>query len=431
MLMYQLIQKKKVLIYSSYSIFLFLGFLSLWRTMSGYSLNELSSLLAPVFYAFLVVFGILLLLRPIFFASLYTLVNGSVLLLITIFIDLSGWAWTEEVIFAHTLLVAITGTISIFIITQGKAVVQGVGISILFSTMFFILLHMTQLFPALYSNLILLLIVGQGAAYLFSILLLPWIEYFLGKDTYVKRKTQILKRNTKEKDEHKSILLRVLYIAYILIVVLSWYYVYLSMSALAWTMIGAFCLLLLAALFNSFKSALIMKSLILSIGIVLAASLIVTPAAIEKDLVIGVLLLLGIGLHPLLIRVLTPHTTSSIYLLVLACFIAALLPFGMSSLENLEWVTNTILLGYLLVHILGLIYFPLFKEPFIVSKRRSSRPISSLISGLAPVSVDEKERINDSNISIEVRERDLAILYGSWLRERERRTLQDFSKNND
>lgn len=431
MLMYQLIQKNKVLIYSSYSIFMFLGFLSIWRTLSGYALNDISSLFGPVFYGFLIVLGIILLLKPLYYACLYAIVTGSVLLLSTIIVELSGWSWTEEVILAYTLLVAITGTISLFMISQGKEIVNGLGLSIIFSVMFFMLLHMTQLFPTLYSKLIYLLIAGQGAAFLFSILLLPWITYFLDKRTHLRRNTQ--ERRIKKEGKSNSHLLRVMYILYIVSIVVSCYFVYQWMSSLAWTMIGAFSLFLLAALHNSFRTAFSIMSMALSIGVILTGSLFITPNDIEKDLVIGVILLLGIGLQPLIVRVHTPSEEISNYLLILYCFIAALLPLSINflSLVNIEWIIITMLLGYLLLHVLGLIFFPLFKERFFLSKRRSSRPFSIPYSSSLPVFIAEKERIDDSNISIEVRERDLVIQYGDWLRKKEKRILESFSNNND
>jgi hypothetical protein len=430
MVMYQLIQKNKVLIYSSYSIFIILGFLSFWRTMTGYALDDVSSLFAPVFYAFLIVLGIILLLKPFYYACLYAIVTGSVMLLSTILVELSGWSWTDEVMFAYTLLVAISGTISLFMISQGKEIVKGLGISIIFSIMFFILLYLTQLFPTLYSKLILLLIAGQGAAFLFSILLLPWITNLLAKPTQLK----VSKREKRVSKEGKSSnFLHFMYMLYILSALLSFYFVYQWMSSHAWMMLGALSLFLLAALHNSFRTAFIIMSIVLSIGVILTASLYVSPTDIEKELVIGVILLLGIGLQPLLVRVHTPSKDISSYLLILYCFIAALLPLSVHifSLVNVEWIIIIILLGYLLIHVLGLIFFPLFKEPLFAGKRRSNRPFSTLSSSSLPEFNREKERIDDSNISIEVRERDLMIHYGDWLRRKEKRILESFSKNND
>lgn len=433
MLMYQLIEKNKVLIYSSYSIFIILGFLSFWRTMTGYTLDDVSSLLAPVFYAFLIVLGIILLLKPFYYACIYAIVTGSVLLLSTILIEFSGWSWTDEVIFAYTLLVAISGTISLFIISQGKEIVKGLAISIIFSIMFFILLYMTQLFPTTYFKLILLLNVGQGAAFLFSILLLPWITYLLDKPKPSHLKFNKRKGRVTREGKSSNHPLGLMYALYILSAAFCFFLVFQWMSSLAWTMLGAFSLFLLAALHNSFRTAFIIMSIVLSIGVILTASLYVSPTDIEKELVIGVILLLGIGLQPLLVRVHTPSSDISNYLLILYCFTAALLPLSVHilSLVNVEWIIITILLGYLLIHVLGIIFFPLFKEPLFPVKRRSNRPFSTLSSSSLPELIREKERIDDSNISIEVRERDLMTHYGDWLRRKEKRILESFSKEND
>jgi hypothetical protein len=432
MWLYHLVQQKRVLIYSSYTIFMFLAILSLWRTIEGYSFMELSSLFAPVFYAFLAVMGVLLIFKPAYFVLRYGLTIGSTLLMTTILIELSGWAWTEEIVVAYTLLIAVCTVLILFnFTTQHEEVIQAVGVSILYSISFFILLLVGHIFEPLLTQLMLILIVGQALAYVLSILFLPLTGIAQGFSKQVTGKTV---ENTQEFIGYRRVSVVILLLLYILSVLYSWYYVQQNIAYFQWTMVWIFSLFLLAAFFNSFKSSLMIHCVLLYLGTALAGVVYIAPPEAEVEVIMGALLFIGVGIHQYVVWEFTGFKKRSTYLLIFGCFLVALVPLltGLTVLQSSQWTVLTMLLGSIIVNGLSVIYLPFFKQVFFSVKRRSNRPYhnSNLKSANAP-SFEKKEHVNDSYISIGIRERDLTLHYGQWLRKKESKLLEDFSDSND
>jgi hypothetical protein len=452
MWLYDLVQRKRVFIYSSYTIFMFLAILSIWRTIEGYSLMELYSLFSPVIYAFLVVSGVLLLFKRAYFVLLYGLTMGSTLFMTTILVELSGWAWTEEIVFAYTLLIAVCTVLILFIFTtQHEEVIQAVGGSVLYSVSFFILLLVGQLFTPLLSQLMLILIVGQAVAYALSLLLLPFVRIIQGSSKQVTSITAVKKKaiekqagikqaegknagNPHRFDGYRRVSVVILLLLYILSNLYSWYYVQQTIGYFEWIMVWAFSLFLLAAFFNSFKSSLIIHSVLLYIGTALAGGLFIAPPEAEAEVIMGALLLIGVGIHQQVIWMFTGYKKRSTYLLAFGCFLVALVPLlsGLVVLQSLQWTILTLFIGSLIVNGLSALYLPFFKMVFFSVKRRSNRPyLKSYTDETDAPSSEKKEQVDDSYISIGIRERDLTLHYGYWLRKKESRLQEDFSESND
>jgi hypothetical protein len=452
MWLYHLVQQKKVLIYSSYMIFMLLAILSLWRTIEGYSFMELSSLFTPVFYAFLLVTGVLLLFKPAYFVLQYVLAMGSTLLMTTILIELSGWAWTEEIIVAYTLLIAVCTVIILLIFTtQHEEVTQAVGCSIIYSISFFILLLVGQMFTPLLTKLMIILIVGQALAYVLTILFLPLsgimqdfskritgrtvVQKVAIKKKVAKRKvTWMNKENTFQIGEYGRASIVFLLLLYISSVSYSWYFVQQNMEYFQWTVVWIFSLFLLAAFFNSFKSSLMIHGVLLYMGTALAEVLYFAPPEAEIEVIMGVLLFIGIGIHQHVVWVFTGFKNRSSHFLIFGCFLLGLFPLlsGLTVLQSSQWTILTILLGSFIVNILSVIYLPLFRQVLFAVKRRSNRPYHhSYANSTNAPSYEKKEQVNDSYISIGIRERDLTLHYGKWLRKKESKLIEDFSESND
>jgi hypothetical protein len=435
MWLFHIVQQKRVFIYSSYTIFMFLAILSLWRTIEGYSLSEISALFAPVFYAIIFVLCLLLLVKPAYFVLLYLITMSSILLMTTILVEVNGWTWTDELIVAYTLLTAVSGVIILFIFTQQEEMIHATGVSILYSISLFILLLVGELFTPLLSQLMLILIVGQAIAYVISILFLPWV-WLVQKDQKKRSPVSIAKRERTREESvgyHQASAI-VLIGMYIGLVMFSWYYVQQTMIHLSWTLVWMFSLFLLAAFYNSFKSSLIIHSVLLFIGVTIAGILYIAPAEAEWEVIMGALLLIGAGTHQLVIWMLTAYKSRSTYLIAFFCFVAALIPLSFSfvALENFRWVTFTLLFGFLILSGLSVLYLPFLKQVFFLEKRRSNRPFHDLNSDSTPApSPRIKEQVENSYISIGVRERDLILQYGKWLRKKETNLQENFSKNDD
>jgi hypothetical protein len=435
MWLFHIVQEKRVFIYSSYTIFMFLAILSLWRTIEGYSLSEISALFAPVFYALIFVLCLLLLVKPAYFVLLYSITMSSILLMTTILVEVSGWTWTDELIVAYTLLTAVSGVLILFIFTQQKEMIHATGVSILYSISLFILLLVGELFTPLLSQLMLILIVGQALTYVISILFLPWM-WVVQKDQKKRSPISIAKRErtlVESVGYHRASAI-VLICIYIALVLFSWYYVQQTMTHLSWTLVWIFSLFLLTAFYNSFKSSLIIHSVLLFIGVIIAGILYIAPAKAEWEVIMGALLLIGAGTHQLVIWMITSHKSRSTYLMAFCCFVAALIPLSFSfvALENFRWVAITLLFGFLILSGLSVLYLPFLKQIFFLEKRRSNRPFHDLNSDSTPApSPGIKEQVENSYISIGIRERDLILQYGKWLRKKETNLQENFSKNDD
>jgi hypothetical protein len=424
MWLYHFAQNNKLLTYSTYLIFMMLGMIAFSRTVRYWdSITQLY----PILFSFGLIIGLFLLFINRQFAFISFLSISSVLLITTIYIEISSIEWVgNELVQVFLFLLAISSVISLFIFEGEDSIAKAIGLSILYSTILFIILIISRLFQPLSAPFLLVLLVGQVVSYSVSMLLLPFYSSRSSDSIPRKQKGAI-----KEYQERSSIINGVLSVLYFLVILSFIVYVVFILGFYKWIMIWFFSLFLVAGLFNSFRKALIIHILLLSVVLAPLASKLFLPTIEEWELVTGVIVFLGVGLYPLFTWFYTKYHNPSLYTLAFITFISAIFPMllGRSLLPSYG-VTIVVLAGYIIVSGVSILYYPIFERQLFLEKKRGQRPY--LYEAVLSHSNEDKgtEEI-EKFISGAQRERELVQQYKEWLRKREGKLAQSFSKKDD
>lgn len=428
------IVQKKIVFFSCYIIFVSLGLLAFWSSLSSLTANVFS-LFAPIHYTIGIVLGVVLLffrsISKVLFLLCYLL---SLFFITSISLQILEVAWSEQTISAFVYLLALGSIIGLFTLEKNIELVKALAIPVLYSTFFFVLLFITKAISPVYRDMILILIIGQGVAYILCFILLSIFGYRQDEQKDDVRHGQ-LRRRKESKRVSVTLYYRLAFLVYIILLLLSWIYVsqVLDLFYLV-ALLLFFSFFLLAALHNSLSKSLLVHSIVAFISVPICSLSLFSSFTSTVEMMMGVYFCIGIGSYLLIMWVYTNGLGQfRLYLLSFITSITALFPLllGEGTLPGIQEITFAFISAYSVLSILSLIVIPMMKKQWLVPRKRADRVFRQDL--FTELTNKERERSDKGwkDYSAEERERNLTLQYRSWLEKKEKRLGSFFSNKND
>lgn len=395
-------QNRKITLYlACYFLLIAFGLLSFWSTLSQ-GIPEPHLFFSPVYTTLLIMLVLAFLAIQSSQRTIHLFVYLLSLFLISmILFPVLDLDWSSELISAYVYLLSIGTVLGLLFILMGRKIFSSLAISVSYSTLFLLIVLITDAIPATYHPMLLILGVGQVIAFILGYL------YILIEHPPSQQKSL---------SAHKlSLPIPVLLIVFGLF--FSGGYLLYHQTAqpgiILLLLLFVFSLFMLAALVQSLSKSFFIHC-ILSIGWIAFCVLFFSGYHVfDPQTLLGFILVFGIGIHLVLVKVLTGITRSILYGHLHILFLAGHIPHLIGSQE--EWgVVLTFVFAYTIIHLFS--YFIFLKAGDKGVSRRKDRRSRKEAFLHEEGKVKEKEEIQQLNmLSATESEKQLILHYRNWL----------------